>query len=267
MHRVAIGLAAERDTAGCFTAEPILGTRIMIYAKHISTLLTLVGVCSGCASSQGTKPHDMSTTQHETAAAQESSASNLHSAQYAPDATAQVEPCDVGSEALRGGACWSSTINPTEQLRADAQKHERLARQHRAAAQALRDVENTVCSGLSENDRVTSPFFHREDISSVSQAEVSVSDGLESHQQFAGGRAVFRAVPGMTAEWLQRLVNCHLARAASVGFDMPEMSYCPLVLKSTSATASSAGDGFAIAVTSEDPSTAAEIWRRMQALK
>jgi len=35
----------------------------------------------------------------------------------------------------------------------------------------------------------------------------------------------------MTAEWFQRIVDCHLARNASLGFSAAEMPYCPLNVK------------------------------------
>jgi hypothetical protein len=239
----------------------------MASTKESIVVLVSLALCGGCASAEGTKPHDMSTMQHEASASQEAATSQQHAAQYAPDASAQVEQCVRPGGTKASGGCWTSTVNPTEQHKIDAAEHERLAELHRAAAQSLRDAESTACSGLAEEDRATSPFYHREDISEVGKAELTVSEGIGSHQEFAGGRAVFRALPGMTAEWLQRLVNCHLARAAAVGFSMPEMNYCPLMLKGVSATVSSAGAGFAIAVTSKDPATATEIWRRIQALK
>jgi hypothetical protein len=200
----------------------------------------------------------MSAAQHETTAGQEEQAAQGHSEQYNPEAKVTTQRC---SRAV----CWSSDINPTEQHKADAAEHHELAEKHRAAAQALRDAENASCAGLDEPDREASPFYHREDIASVSKVEKSVMKGRVQVAQLAGGKAVFRAVQGMTAEWLQRLVNCHTARAAAIGYSMPEMNYCPLVLKGISATVSSTGDGFAIEVTSEDAATAEEILKRMQA--
>ena len=77
---------------------------------------------------------------------------------------------------------------------------------------------------------------------------------------------MFRALPGLTVEWLQHEMNCHSARAAAVGFSMPEMAYCPLMLKGAKATVSSAGDGFAVRIESDDPDTAKQILTRAQAL-
>jgi hypothetical protein len=101
----------------------------------------------------------------------------------------------------------------------------------------------------------------------VAQAQRIAVPARHEQAVAGGGRVVFRAVPGMTVEWLQQLVNCHLARAEAVGYSMPEMSYCPLMLKGVSAAVSATADGFAVEVTSDDPSTAAEIWRRVRALK
>jgi hypothetical protein len=70
----------------------------------------------------------------------------------------------------------------------------------------------------------------------------------------------------MTAQWLQRVVDCHLARNAALGHDVPEMPNCPLVPKGVSATVTPTSDGFAIAVRAEDSNTINEISRRANAL-
>ena len=74
------------------------------------------------------------------------------------------------------------------------------------------------------------------------------------------------AVRGLTQEWLQRLVNCHLARNAAVGHEMPEMPYCPLVPRGATAQVRSVGDGFAVDIQADDSDAAGEILRRAQAL-
>lgn len=90
--------------------------------------------------------------------------------------------------------------------------------------------------------------------------------GRGSTQKEVGATVVFRAVPGMTAEWLQRVVDCHLARAAAVGHDMPEMSYCPLMPNGVKAKVTSVGNGFAVNLSADDAATVAEIQKRAQAL-
>lgn len=234
----------------------------MKYNQNTIVSVMAIMFSAACASAEGTKPHDMSTAHHEAAAKREAGDAAQHGEQYDPTAAVKSTTC------TKGTICWTSTRNPTAQHKADESQHRELAEKHRAAAQALRDAENNACAGIDEADRVVSPFYHREDIASVRKVERPVGDSLGgARTEFAGGGAVFRAVPGLTAEWLQREVNCHLARAAAVGFSMPEMSYCPLMLKGVTGEVSSTGDGFLIAVTSTDPATASEIWRRIQALK
>jgi hypothetical protein len=215
---------------------------------------------AGCATSTGTKPHDMSIEQHEAAATREEQAAAQHAGHFDPAAKSVKQTCGRA-------VCWTTDSNPTAEHRADADAHKKLAAEHRAAAQALRDAESSACAGIDEDDLATSPFYHRDDITSVTEAQRSAVHARHEQNVPSGGRVVFRAVPGMTAEWLQRLVNCHLARAAAAGYSMPEMSYCPLMLKGANATVTSTGDGFAVDITSNDSATAAEIWRRVQALK
>lgn len=211
----------------------------------VSTVLLL----GACASSQAVAPHEMSSVNHEREAQREEQAALAHT-----DYCAKNAPC------------WTSAAHPTDKQKAEAEEHLQHAAQHRAAAQALRDAEATACSGMSLTEIATSPFYHREEIVSVAKVDKPVpQQTLDQSTVFVGGQAVFRATPGLTAEWLQRVVQCHQARAAAVGFDMPEMSYCPLVLRGAQASVSSVGDGFAISVTSDDPATAAEIWRRIEA--
>jgi hypothetical protein len=215
----------------------------------------------GCAAS-GTSPQDMSATQHEAMAKQEDTAAQAHQAQIDPNASVATAHCPRG----QSNPCWTTNSNPTQQHSSDAESHRDMAAKHRAAAGALAQAESRSCGGIDAQDRDESPFFHREDISSVVPLERSVKNGKQTSTIGAGATVTFRAVPGLTAEWLQHEMNCHLARAASVGFNMPEMSYCPLMLKGTTATVSSAGDSFSVAVASDNVDSAKEILSRSQAL-
>lgn len=215
----------------------------------------------GCGGTAGARPHDMSEAQHEAAASREERAAAGHAGQYNLAAAETKEEC---SPAKR--ICWKETRNPTGEHREDAEKHRKMAADHRAAAQALRDAEARSCVGIPDEDRDMSPFRHQRDISGVKEHVVRITLGRGQVDKTTGADIVFRAVPGMTVEWLQRIVDCHLARAAAVGHDMPEMSYCPLMLKNVSAQVTSTGNGFAVGVTSEDPDTVKEIIRRANAL-
>jgi hypothetical protein len=214
----------------------------------------------GCAADPGTQPHDMSAAQHEAMAKNEESAAAGHAEQHDPSATKATDVCSGK------GGCWTSTSNPTAQHDDEAKHHRELAAKHRAAAAALTDAEKRACAGISDDDRDISPFHHREDIQAVSVLKEPVNAGKSSTHKEVGATVVFRAVPGMTAEWLQRVVDCHLTRAAAVGHDMPEMSYCPLMPKGVKAKVTSAGNGFAVNLSADDAATIAEIKKRAQAL-
>ncbi len=198
----------------------------------------------------------MSAAEHQAAARSESSAAEAHADQKDPSATPKQPLCSG-----RGG-CWTSTASPTAQHSDAAKRHRDLAAKHRAASTALTDAEVRSCAGLSEEDRDMSPFAHKEDIQAVSPLTKETKSGKGSTSKEVGVTVVFRAVEGLTAEWLQRVVDCHLARASSVGHDMPEMGYCPLIPKGAEATVTSAGNGFAVNISAKDQATVDEIKKR-----
>lgn len=218
----------------------------------------------GCAGAPGTQPHDMSASHHEAAASQEERAAAEHAGQHDPAATTTRERCRRGGKGAVEPICWTSTVNPTKQHLHDAEEHRRVAEQHRAAAQSLRSAEEKVCGGIAPEDRDTSPFSHREDMVRVERIE-DPGQGKSSVPELRGATIVFRAVPGLTAEWFQRLVDCHIARNAALGHGAPDMAHCPLALKDVTASVTSTGDGFAVAVRSTDHATAEEILRRARA--
>lgn len=220
-------------------------------------VLPLSFAAGACGHAAGTQPHDMSAAQHQTAAAKEDSQASQHAAQHDPDA-APEQRCSGG----KGRVCWTS--NPTAGHNKTAAEHRDLAVQHRTASQALRDAEARACAGLSDEDRDMSPFEHNADIQSVTQFREEKIMGRNKTMRDAGATIVFRATPGLSTEWLQRIVDCHVARNAAVGHDMPEMAYCPLVPRGAQATVRSVGNGFAVDVHADDAATATEIWNRAQ---
>ena len=231
-----------------------------------SVLVTATFVA--CGGTSGARPHDMSAAAHETTAASEERAATEHDKQYDPDAR-RLRGC--GGPGAVASPCWAGSTNPTDEHRRQAADARARAAEHRAASQALRDAEARACAGLDPEDRDESPFAHREDIASVERLDrrtstVSGPARLRTADQLAGAKITFRAVRGLSAPWLQRVVDCHLARNAALGHDVPEMGYCPLVPKEVSATVSATQSGFAISIRGENPDAAEEVWRRARAL-
>jgi hypothetical protein len=228
-----------------------------------TTLAALLGL-AGCASTPGAQPQDMSKAQHEQAAAAHEQEATPHAQSYDPAASVDLTKCGDPRR-----PCWTQVSNPTQQHKSDAEKHRKMAADHRAAAQALRDAEGRACGGVPDIDRDTSPFDRREDITGATAYNVPAPGAAGVKQgvtKLHGAVVTFRAVPGLTAEWLQRVVDCHVARNASMGFNMPEMATCPLSVKGAKGKVASIGNGFAVTVESDDPDSAQEILRRAQAL-
>jgi hypothetical protein len=207
----------------------------------------------------------MSVADHQAAAASEDTTAEAHAAQYDPSAAASTVQCRAAGHSSR--VCWTKVSNPTAAHQEDAEKHAKMAADHRAASAALRTVEDEACAGIAIEDRDMSPFEHPADIESVTPLVVHRGGGKAGYSTRIEGAVVrLRAVPGLTAEWLQRSIECHLARNASLGHDVPEMPDCPLVPNGAEATVISTGTGFAVTIRSPQEVEAEEILARARRL-
>ena len=237
--------------------------------------MPLLGVVAACATTPGAKPHDMSVAEHQGEAQAYAVSAEQHAAQAAAGADAARERCQPHPGGLRrtrgdpGDICWTSVTSPTSAHLRQAEEHRRHAADHRAASQALREAEARACAGLRPADRDMSPFEHTDDIMAVVPLVIPAANARAAlpNERTIGASITFRAVPGMTAEWLQRVVDCHLARNAALGHVVPEMPTCPLVPRGVRAQVRSVGNGFAVEVSSEEPATAREILSRAQELR
>lgn len=222
-----------------------------------------------CASSDGTRPHDQAAAEHDAAAAREELLANEHAAHYDPSAVRERPICSrllARKAAVGSDVCWGSVTNPTEVHQTQADERRRMAAEHRAASDALRAAEASACGGLSDDERDTSPFAHPDDIASVAPLAARKEGKKPWLMGPRGAVVTFVAVPGMTAEWLQRVVDCHIARNSVLGHVDPTMPDCPLVPRGVTASVTSTGSGFAVAIRSDDPEVAKEILRRARAL-
>ena len=224
------------------------------------TKFALLGIAtaagSGCATS-GTRPHDMSAAGHEQTAETAEAEAREHAARFDPSRVTTRKVCSGR------GPCWNEEVNPTTEHRAEAAELQRAAAEHRKAAEALRAAEARACAGLTDEDRDLSPFFHRGDVERVEPMYRNVGG---RGRFVTGATVVFAQVPGLTAEWMQKSLDCHMARNAAVGFDAPEMSYCPLAAKGVHAVAREAKGRVSVEITSDDKAKAEEVLRRAQLL-
>lgn len=223
--------------------------------------LLAVVLASGCAHAQGTVPQDMSVVGHEQAARveQEEAKQDEEKAQE-----------DSGSEASCAGGIGDLCGNSNDEYAMLAARHRKLAAQHRAVSQALRDAEAKACVGVTGDSRDMSPFALADGIRAVmplqKPSQKPTYGGLED-ENTVGATVVLYAAPGLTAEWLQTVVDCHLARNAALGFPAEPMGYCPLNIPNITATVRSVGNGFAVDIQSNDSAAVKEILKRASALK
>jgi hypothetical protein len=107
----------------------------------------------------------------------------------------------------------------------------------------------------------SAPFDNPANITSVRPFKVIETNLRRSWTRLDGAVITVAAQPGMTREWLQRLVD-DPALAAQPG--------CPLAVSGATARVTSAGSGFAITVRQgdkiKDKGTAQEILHRAEAL-
>lgn len=249
---------------------------------------SLLGACGTAAA--GTQPHEKSAVEHQAAAREEAAESDKHTARYDPRFISVQKRCDPGLGQPPGyplvrnvplapyptypltRVCWNEQVNPTEAHPKQAEEHRKIAAQHRAASESLRTVEARACVGLTDDDRDLSPFSHRSDIQSVSpfREKASSPDDSSSQGRRPSGRndCVFRAVSGLTAQFLQRTIDCHLARNAAIGHEAAraEMAYCPLTERGARASVRPLSNSFAVDVQATDAAAAERIWHRAQAL-
>ena len=230
--------------------------------------LAAIAATAACGHAAGTRPHDMSEAEHQHAADKESRLADTHGPQFEQSAQVRVPICDSTATGEGGRpVCWTDTVNPTEEHRKRAEDHRRLAEEHRRASEALRTAEGRACGDIAEADRDLSPFAHLDDIRGVEELLVARKIGKVSTKHQVGATVTMNAVPGLTPQWLQRVVDCHLARNAALGHQGGGMPLCPLVPKGVTASVRALRDGFAIDISAQEPATAAEVLRRALLLK
>lgn len=234
--------------------------------RFVMPQLALVTLAfTACASTPPTpKTTEAAAAQHDQVAAIHDHAAAAQIAKYDPAARQDRTRCTGGNAASDADVeiCWSSEVNPTADHLKKAQRLHALADEQRALSEKLRKAEVSACAGVSELDRTMSPFSHPEDVASVAPLKTA---GTSPRAE--GALITFRAINGMTAPRLEKLVNCQLARNACLENSAQEMAYCPLVLKNVKATVAPGGDGlFVITVRSNDPAIAQEILKRSEAL-
>jgi hypothetical protein len=137
-----------------------------------------------------------------------------------------------------------------------------LAAEHTDAAKHLRAQEAAACYGLSESDRDRGPLTRADEITGI-QIVRDRGRFPKGPLEPVGVALDLRAEPGVTAQWLGRVVACHMAHVAVVGHDRYPG---PLEVPDAEASVSSTGVGFRVTITSHDRDAVRSVVQRGEEL-
>ncbi len=129
-----------------------------------------------------------------------------------------------------------------------------------ADARSARDEEASACAEVPDADRVGGPFARRDRIENVEE----VRDRVFPKQlpQTFGIAVYIRATPGVTEQWLGRVIRCHQKRAAAAG----AIAGDPLVGTDARIKVDTTPTGFRVAITSPDLEVARSLLDKAQGL-
>jgi hypothetical protein len=236
----------------------------------IAMLAGIISAPVACATSRPKMDENMSAAEHDRAATEDKAEARKHADSYDPKAVRYVDlypESRAGCDKTLPPDCspfWSMTKNTTDRELSQAAAHAARARQHRAAARALRETESRACAGVALADQDMSPFLRERDIDAVE--ELGQSGGRAPQGSPAGAAIAFKPVVGLTVQTLQRIVDCHLARNAALGREQGEASGCPLNVKGATAKVRAVEGSLVVDVTATDAGAALEITKRARAL-
>jgi hypothetical protein len=134
--------------------------------------------------------------------------------------------------------------------------------EHLEAARRLRGAERFACAEVPDRDRDEGLLAMRNRIVAIEAVRDKVFP--KAPPQLVGVRIDVRATPGVTEQWIGRIIDCHVAHYAVVGAASAPPS--PLLVQGTEIRVSSTSDGFRVSVTSKYSDVAREVLNAGRAL-
>jgi len=202
-------------------------------------LIAMTAAWLAACGSQGTHPDDMSAEEHRDMAAGDEAEADEHESQYDPDSRQPIGANTAGQSDLFYGL---ADYNPTEGHLAEAQRHQDLAAEHRAAAAALEAFEEQECARFPSETRASCPLLGQ--VTSVENVD-------------GGVRVVLSE--GANAAAVADHMRCHLAYARTQGRE--GMDHCPLYVEGATVDA----EGGITLTTAAGDSAVAELRQRARA--
>lgn len=132
----------------------------------------------------------------------------------------------------------------------------KVAVEHRAAATKLQSAEDLACAGLTPEERAPG-FFGAATVIGV---EPLYNDDLAPY--LVGAEIALRAGRGDNRPWLERVIACHIARAAALGHDLGVLPNCPFAPRGVKAEIRQVPGEYVITLRTKDGEAAKEVWKR-----
>jgi hypothetical protein len=182
------------------------------------TKIAAILFVAACASAQQPQPvgyaeHMHAAETHEAKAMQLDKKARITEAPvrtYNCGDTVLADQTTVGGERLElATPCFDATEETAVHEHWAAEHERNEAKRDRQAAANLVETELHSCQGIPERERQHSPFAHKSSIASV--------EAYREGGKLRGVRISFKPVRGLTAEWLERDIQCQQARYATLG--------------------------------------------------
>ena len=121
--------------------------------------------------------------------------------------------------------------------------------------------ERSACEGVPEDESRAGLFKYQ---SAVERVDPLFADSNgKVPPNIAGARIYLHAVPGLTPEWLGRVLECHLSHPVPC----PSNEACPLEVGPMRLDVRSTGNGYVVNAQAKGPESAAEVLRRARKLR
>jgi hypothetical protein len=128
---------------------------------------------------------------------------------------------------------------------------------------ASADSEKAACAEVPDADRDLGPFAHREHIDRVEEVREKLFP--KAPPQLVGAAVYVRATPGVTEQWLGRVIECHLAHRATLGTLATDRAASPFA-ENAQVAVSSTPTSFRVAITSPDIEVARSVVAKAERL-
>jgi hypothetical protein len=123
--------------------------------------------------------------------------------------------------------------------------------------------ESVACAEVPDLDRDQGPFARRDRIERVE--ELRERTFPMAPPQLVGAAVYVRATPGVTEQWLGRVVECHLAHRAAQGGLASDAATSPFA-EDARVSVSSTSTSFRVAITSPDIEVARSVAAKAERL-